>query len=790
MKKIITLLGLLSILLVSFPSTSLAVSSISGTITDPAGAAYANGTYEFTFIGGPGGVNIGTGESVARVAGALNGSGAFSGVTLGNTDILGGGSRWQVKICAVNGQCFTTLINVTASTSSLSTILQAAAPLLTGASMSGTAAANSTFAFANYTNAWTWGAATGASTNPFTLTDTTLNTGTGYLEKVITTAGSALGGFQVVCGNQASAAAPANAPACVTLTAGNGGVSTVAGTPGSNGGTITKTTGTGGAGAATGTGGNGGEGDLITGNGGAAAGVGSLGGNGGLIKLLGGTGGGTVNGGVGGALTMTAGPGGNGSTTGGTGGALTLGSGAAGTGGTGTSGAVALKSGASTVLGVTGLGAITMASPGTNLTNEFLFTGTAQSGTPANSVFSVVDTTGNTTTGPLLDVHTVGNSTALPVRITAQGSTVGVQMSAAGVLSPISTGKIAPRWNDVTAAGAAQSIANTIYTTAISHTNPAGAADAITFSMGTATSTSNLLTLSDGAANTGTGYLLNLSHGAASLANDLKITAAAQTGSPSNSQINILDTTSNTNTGPLVNIHTAGSSTALPIQITAVGTANGVQMTAAGLLQKMGSGSIKADASTSPTDGYYWVPLQACGMQLTTGALAAASTVGQNPGIQYVAANNMVLGVTTSGAASAVTIDCDISPPSRTTSTKGITITGVRMFYGYQGAATPNSIAGPTFSQVVYSAAAGAAAATLTTVGGALTTTVGTSHSTPGAVTTTGQCYSELTTFGTPFVANSDLTRYTAELVINHTTASLATYQLCGVAVDYTNGVL
>jgi len=57
-------------------------------------------------------------------------------------------------------------------------------------------------------------------------------------------------------------------------------------------------------------------------------------------------------------------------------------------------------------------------------------------------------------------------------------------------------------------------------------------------------------------------------------------------------------------------------------------------------------------------------------------------------------------------------------------------------------------------------------------------------------VTTTGQCYSELTTFGTPFVANSDLTRYTAELVINHTTASLATYQLCGVAVDYTNGVL
>lgn len=44
----------------------------------------------------------------------------------------------------------------------------------------------------------------------------------------------------------------------------------------------------------------------------------------------------------------------------------------------------------------------------------------------------------------------------------------------------------------------------------------------------------------------------------------------------------------------LVNIHTLSTSTVLPIQITAVGTANGVNMTTAGLLQAIGSGGINA----------------------------------------------------------------------------------------------------------------------------------------------------------------------------------------------------
>ena len=104
---------------------------VSGSITDPASNPYALGTYTFTFVAGPGGVNLNTNQSVATQTGALNGSGAFSGVLLGNTDTLGGGSRWQAYICAANGQCFTVLFNVTSTTSSLSTLLSSYAPLLT-----------------------------------------------------------------------------------------------------------------------------------------------------------------------------------------------------------------------------------------------------------------------------------------------------------------------------------------------------------------------------------------------------------------------------------------------------------------------------------------------------------------------------------------------------------------------------------------------------------------------------------------------------------------------------------
>ena len=81
----------------------------------------------------------------------------------------------------------------------------------------------------------------------------------------------------------------------------------------------------------------------------------------------------------------------------------------------------------------------TAASPSTT---NWTWTGAADSGTSTTPIFRFDDTTGNTRTGPLLDIHTVGTSTALPVRITAQGVANGVSMDHTGLLEPLGSGAI------------------------------------------------------------------------------------------------------------------------------------------------------------------------------------------------------------------------------------------------------------------------------------------------------------------------------------------------------------
>ena len=71
-------------------------------------------------------------------------------------------------------------------------------------------------------------------------------------------------------------------------------------------------------------------------------------------------------------------------------------------------------------------------------------------------------------------------------------------------------------------------------------------------------------------------------------------TAGADTGTSTVSTFIFDDTTGNTRTGPLIDIHSVGTSTILPVRFTAQGTANGVDMTSAGLLQAIGSGGINA----------------------------------------------------------------------------------------------------------------------------------------------------------------------------------------------------
>jgi hypothetical protein len=67
--------------------------------------------------------------------------------------------------------------------------------------------------------------------------------------------------------------------------------------------------------------------------------------------------------------------------------------------------------------------------------------------TSTSNFFTLLDATGNTGTGHVLDVHTVGTSTAKPIIITAGGTANGVEMSNAGVLAAIGTG--VNRANDV-----------------------------------------------------------------------------------------------------------------------------------------------------------------------------------------------------------------------------------------------------------------------------------------------------------------------------------------------------
>ena len=198
------------------------------------------------------------------------------------------------------------------------------------------------------------------------------------------------------------------------------------------------------------------------------------------------------------------------------------------------------------------------------------------------------------------------------------------------------------------------------------------------------------------------------------------------------------------------------------------------------------SGSALPPAAVGTTDGFYWVPLEACGLNLTVGALAAASTTGQLPGIVRAAAGNHVLQISTTAAANTTQLDCDISPPSRLTTGKGVTITGAQVYYGYQTTAL-TTITGPVVNTVTLPATGAAAAGTVASAGGSLTVTNGTSHSTPGAVTTTGQCYSENVLFGTPVTINSSTVRLTLEEQFAQSAAAATVLQICGVAVFYNN---
>jgi hypothetical protein len=230
--------------------------------------------------------------------------------------------------------------------------------------------------------------------------------------------------------------------------------------------------------------------------------------------------------------------------------------------------------------------------------NDMTWIAGADTGSPANGIFTFKDTTGNTSTAPILWAASIGTSTAPPFQATAQGTANGIEVNSSGVLAAIGAGAI----NATTAATATNVAWSGL-------TNP----------------TANM-SLSMPLANTTT---FTWAGGARGAANDMTWIAGADTGSPSAGIFTFKDTTGNTSTGPVLWAATIGTSTALPFQATAQGTANGVAMNSSGVLAAIGSGGITATQLTATSNSTLTtLPNLALPYTQLTGAFATGNTNG------------------------------------------------------------------------------------------------------------------------------------------------------------------
>lgn len=194
--------------------------------------------------------------------------------------------------------------------------------------------------------------------------------------------------------------------------------------------------------------------------------------------------------------------------------------------------------------------------------------------------------------------------------------------------------------------------------------------------------------------------------------------------------------------------------------------------------------------ATAPTDGYIFVSPSHCALTLTTGTWAANSgagtSIGVTPLVMKAQTGNSVLQGTTTAAANTFDVTCDITPGTRLTAGKGITITKVTYLLGWQTTA-PTSTGTATLNSITYAAPGSTAQGTVAAIGGSLAPT-GWNHSTPPAVTTSGQCYTESLALGTPYAVNTDLTRLTLQTTVAQSAASATVLQVCGAIVYYTLG--
>jgi hypothetical protein len=187
----------------------------------------------------------------------------------------------------------------------------------------------------------------------------------------------------------------------------------------------------------------------------------------------------------------------------------------------------------------------------------------------------------------------------------------------------------------------------------------------------------------------------------------------------------------------------------------------------------------------SIADGIFNVPLGSCGLSVPTtgvwaaGPASAGTYVG--PLVVRAAAGEPVLQGTTTGAASAIVLDCDLTPPSRTTAGKSTIVTGYQLWYAVQTTAL-TSITAPVVSVVTFPVSGGTAAGVVTTPAGVITLNPASPILTTSAA---GACQSQNASFATPVILSALNQKLTTTWVFNQTGANSEIFQFCGAQVFY-----
>jgi hypothetical protein len=170
-----------------------------------------------------------------------------------------------------------------------------------------------------------------------------------------------------------------------------------------------------------------------------------------------------------------------------------------------------------------------------------------------------------------------------------------------------------------------------------------------------------------------------------------------------------------------------------------------------------------------------WIDPANCSGTATTLAITA------NGQVRAAAGNGAIRFFTTDNAGGTVAVNCDLSSAFANRIGSSARITSVEFFYGVQTTAI-SSIATAVVSFVQLATSGAAAAGTVSTAGGSLTVTPAVLQLT---TTTTGQCFNEKVSMGTPIAAR-DARRVTFEQVFTFGMA-ISTLQICGIQVNYTD---